>query len=147
MAGVDVGRFDRHGAIEKNREWPDFLFAEHPREQTREQLRAANRKSGHEDFAALGDGVLNNAHEFRDGFGEGPMIAVAVSGFQEKQVGLFKWFKILEDECALGTEIAGENDAPLNSILLHDQLNAGRAEHVAGLGPNGLDAWRDLHGL
>ena len=75
------------------------------------------------------------------------MIAVAVSGFQKHHVRLTKRFVVLQNRRIPRPEIAGEHNPLRLPRVIHNQLDARRAEHVASLGPNRLNAGRDRHGL
>ncbi len=147
VAGVDIGGLDRHGAVEEDGEGADFFVAEHPAQQAGQQLSAADREGGDEDFTAFLDGVFDDRDEFLNGFGEGAMVVVAVSGFEEDQVGVAKGLEIAEDGDSFRAEIAREHNAFLVTALLSDQLDAGRTKHVAGLSPNCLKARGNINGL
>ena len=95
--GIDLCCFDRHRAIEKNGEGMSHFPAEHPAEKADEKLRSAHSKRGHENFSAITHRVLYDLNEFGDGLIEGPMVAVAVGGFEKDEIGVLEGFEVAED--------------------------------------------------
>src|SRR5262249_47219878 len=143
MLRVNIRRLDRHGTVEEDGKRPHLLASEHPAEQTRQQLRAPDRESGHEDFATLMDRVPHNTDKFLDGFGEGPMVVIAISRLEKDQVRMMERFKITQDRDPFGTEVAREDNSLFATVLLNEQLYARRTKHVTRLGPEGLNTVRD----
>lgn len=79
---------DCHRAVEKNRERLHQPAAKHLAQQQHQQLRRADRNRRHENFSAGADRVYHDAGEFRHGFVQRLVFAVAVGGFQHRQVRL-----------------------------------------------------------
>src|SRR4029453_17138392 len=110
-----------------------------PGQQADQQLCAAHGEGWHENLPTFLHGILHNANELIDRFHEWPVVMVAVGGFEKHQVGMPERLEFFQNERASWSEVSGEHHSFLTSFLLDNQLEAGGAEHVAGLRPHSLD--------
>ena len=133
MTGIDVGRLDRHRTVEKHRERRHLAFAKRPCQQRGQQLRPAHGKRRHQHLAFPRDRLLQDLDEFVDRLAEGSVIVVAIRGLEKDQVCLGKRLGVAQDQGAFRPQVARERDGTLRAVLFDEQLQAGRAQHVAGL--------------
>ena len=147
VTAVDARGLDGHRAVEKDGEGLHLARAEHLAQQEREQLRAADGEGRHEHLAVVLHGILHDGLKLLYRVKKRLVITIAVGGFEEDQISAAERLVVLENGRAARAEVAGEHDALLPAILIDDQLDAARAEHVSGLGPDGLHAGRNGHWL
>ena len=135
VLAVDLRRLDGHRAVQIDGELGQQVTAEDAGQDDQQQLGAADGKRGHQDLAVAGDGRLQDLPKLLYGFLERLVIAAAVGGFQKYSLGLVKRLGIFEDRRAFGPQVAGEHDGLGAAVVWQGQVDAGRAEHVAGFDP------------
>ena len=110
---VELGDFDRHGAIEEHQLLAQApLVVEHA-EVVEDLLAAPHRERGDQHVAAVGVGLLQHAGELLQGLLQGTMVAVAVGALHQHQVGLIELLGVLHQHRAGIAQVAGEHQALL----------------------------------
>ncbi len=148
VLAVDLDGFDGHGAIEKDGDGRDGPIADELGEVIEDLLGTADGEGGDEDAFAGVDGIFEDFEEFDEGLIERAVVAVAVGGFEEDEVGGGKRSGVAEHGSVEGAYIAGKDDDFFGGLPVGDgHLDAGGAEHVAGVDETNRDAVGDVAAL
>jgi len=124
------------GAIYKDGYLVDFAFRNQFVDHKYDLLRAADGKSGRDDFAAPAGRVIDDFGELLLGVKDGLMEAVAVGAFHDEYVGLAGEFRVADDGEALAADVAGEQQF----FAFQFDFEERRTQHVARFVRGGKDS-------
>ena len=146
----DAGGLHGQGAVHIHRE---ILVALHqpvlldlPQE-IEHLLGAAHRKAGHHQIAPPVKGALEHPGQVVYIVGPGAVAAAAVGGFHHHHVGLGEIAGVVEQRLVEVAHVAGEGQGLLFALLLHPDLDAGRAQQMAHVGEPHRNALAHRHHL
>src|SRR5262249_35390358 len=129
---VDLGGLDAHRAVDEDWERTQLLALEGAGEEEEQELGAADGEGRDEDASASGRGLAGGGAGLDGGALEGLVVAVAVGGFHEDQVGVLEGRWVLVEGCAARADVAGEDDDFGGAVFADRDLEAGGAQDVAG---------------
>ena len=136
----DLGDFDGHGAVEEGDQVGDAVFDEQFVEVVENFLGAFHGKTRDNDIAAGSAGFVDDGGQAFFDVAVGFVEAVAVGGFDENVIGLLDEGRVVEDGHVPAADVAGEEQGAFFAVVVDVELDHGRAEDVAGVVINGIDA-------
>ena len=97
MVHVDLCGFNRHGAVDVDREPGQATLSEGLFNVVEQILGAADGETRHEDLALRLQRMLDDADRFIDRILQGFMVTVTIGRFHDHHVGLREWFRVTYD--------------------------------------------------
>ena len=143
MPSIDGHHLGRHRAVQEHSPARQLPRLPVPGEPVQQFLGAAHRERGNQHVAPVAPGMLEDLAQLADGVRAVAMVAVAVGGFHQQQVGLLHHGGIAQDGRALRAQVAGKHQLAAVRPQFHD----GRTEDMAGIAQRDVHAGQDRRAL
>ena len=144
----DLGGGDGEGAVDKDGDAGEAGGLDEVVDDVEELLGALDGEGGDEDFAAVFEGVGEDAAEVLAGVGVHFMFAPAVGAFHDDGVDVRGVVRIAQEVVVAAADIAGEEETFFlaGGAVVEVEDDLGGAEDVAGIDEGDLDAIANEHG-
>ena len=139
VAVIDLHHLARHRAVQIDPPARELPFFPVFREPVQQFLGAADRERRDQHVAAIAPGGVEDAAQLADGIRAILVVAVAIGGFHQYQVGFNDRRRVAQDRRSLWAEVAGEHQL----LAVRPQFDDGRAKDMAGIAEGDLDAVKD----